>query len=97
MKFTLPSFWNPRTMGATSAFDLKVYSSSDDEIYTWNNTYSITVNALTSSAVTSGPSIQMSEPATPQSVRFTRGSTRNGDITDYNFTVVPTNYLVEGD
>jgi hypothetical protein len=39
----------------------------------------------------------MKIPATPQSIKIDRGSTQNGIVTDYNFTIIATNYLQEGD
>jgi hypothetical protein len=66
LKFSLPAFWNPRTMVATGAFSLSVYSDSNDEIYSWNTTAGPTVNGVSlPSVVTDGPSIQLSEVASP--------------------------------
>jgi hypothetical protein len=34
--FTLPQFWNPRTMDASGAFSASILSLSDEVIYLWN-------------------------------------------------------------
>jgi len=76
---------------------LSIYDSDDEETYTWATTYALTVNAVVSTAITEGPVIQMNNAAEPQRVDIVRGSSKNGALTDYNITVTPTNFLVEGD
>lgn len=97
LEFSLPQFWNPRTMDNTGAFGLSIYSVSNEEIYSWNTTYALTVNGATSTAITAGPAVKMSRAATPQAISLSQASKQNGAITDYNFTVQTTNYLIEGD
>jgi hypothetical protein len=38
ISFSLPQFWSPRTMDASGAFGLSIYSVDDDELYSWNTT-----------------------------------------------------------
>lgn len=99
--FSLPQFRNPRTVSTSGVFDLTIYDSSGDELYTWNQTdpdYSLTVNGYNvGEQISAGPVVQMSTAATPKLVQITRGSEQNGNVTWYEFTVQTTNYLVEGD
>jgi hypothetical protein len=39
----------------------------------------------------------MTKAASPQSITISKGSGANGVVTDYNFTITPTNFLKEGD
>lgn len=57
IKFQIPYLWNPRTQKATDAFGLAVFSYDDEEIYTWNTTFNVTLNGKLSTDVTSGPRI----------------------------------------
>ena len=68
LSFSLPQFKNPRTMDYTGQFGITIYSASNQEIYTWDPTAAITVNGVTSTAVTSGPVIRMSTAASPQAI-----------------------------
>jgi len=66
LKFSLPSFWNPRTMSSTGAFGISIYSDEDQEIYSWNNTFVLSLNGNTvTSGITEGPAVKMSTAATP--------------------------------
>jgi hypothetical protein len=99
ISFTLPQFWNSRTMETTGAFNISISLPGDEykPMYRWNVSLAPTVNGYNSSKVDKGPAVQMLFAATPQRVLVKRGSEANGAITDYEFTVQPTNYLVEGD
>jgi hypothetical protein len=69
ISFSLPQFWNPRTMTVSNSFGLTVYSSSDKVMYTWNQTYVLTVNGQkVTSGATKGPAVQMNTAASPKSV-----------------------------
>jgi len=52
-------------MDYTDAFGLSIYSDSNDEIYSWDNTSAPTVNGVTSTAISAGPVVKMSTAATP--------------------------------
>lgn len=100
--FKLPGLWNPRMLGPVGPFNVTIYDKRDKDeiIYLWhwsNRTHSKTVNNITSYTIEKGPCVQMFEPAVPQSININRGSYQNGAVTQYNFTIVTTNYLTEGD
>lgn len=84
-------------MGVSGAFGLSVFSELNDETYTWDPEYYVTVNGAFDDDVSQGPAVQMKTPARPQSIVIDRNSKQNGAVTDYNFTITTTNYLVEGD
>jgi hypothetical protein len=52
-------------MSISGAFGLSVFSEDNDEIYTWDPTYDITVNGVESEDTTEGPSVLMKTAATP--------------------------------
>jgi hypothetical protein len=105
LRFTLPQFLNPRTIQETEAFGLSIYSKKGiyskerEEIYTWNKTYAPSKNGvnITADNKTEGPTIELSNAATPQKVTIDPVSAINGAVTDYTITVTTTNSLVEGD
>lgn len=69
--FELPQFINPRETVKTDPFNITIYSSSKEKLYVWN--------------ITDGPTVRMSSAATPGYFIFTRNSSRNGNITWYEF------------
>jgi len=97
IQFTIPALVNPRTSGITAAFGLQIFSELNKEIYTWDPKKAVTVNAGSAEGALVGPAVRMKTAATPQKVVIERGSQRNGVVTDFNFTVVTTNFLIEGD
>ena len=84
-------------MTYTSAFGITIYNGSDVAIYTWNSSYYVSSNGVVTTEISKGPVALMSQPAVPQAVVFTRASPQNGNLTSYNFTVTPTNYLIAND
>jgi hypothetical protein len=59
-KFTLPQFRNPRTVGYSGVFEIAIYDSKDDLLYSWdstNTTYALTVNGGASYKIAAGPVI----------------------------------------
>lgn len=86
-------------MNYTEAFQVSIFSKYNDELYSWNQTFNetITVNGVFSKAVTSGPCVKMSTPATPKKIDVKPTSQVNGEITDYDVTITTTNFLQEGD
>jgi len=53
-------------MSYSSSFGLSIYSKSEQEIYTWTNTYALTVNGeKVTTGITTGPAVKMSTAAVP--------------------------------
>lgn len=57
LTFSLPQFWNPRTMDISGAFGLSIFTELNKEIYTWDPTYAVTVNGKSSTSVSEGPCV----------------------------------------
>lgn len=55
------------------------------------------MNSVVVSDLIEGPAVQMNLPAKPKSIIINRDSKKNGVVTDWEFAVVPTNFMSHGD
>ena len=47
--------------------------------------------------IINGQVVQMKTAASPYNITVARDSKQNGIVTGYNFTVIPLNYMLDGD
>jgi len=52
-------------MTYTDDFGATIFNAASQAIYTWNSSYFVTSNGVVSSAISKGPVVMMTSPATP--------------------------------
>lgn len=83
LQWAIPGMTNPRAVMTTGTFNVTIYDESNKVLYFWN--------------LTGTPTVTMSEFRTPDSINYTRSTEVNGQMSNYSWRIVASNYLTEGD